>query len=276
METYDLPAATTGWRPRVSIVTPSFNQAPFLERTIRSVLEQDYPDVEYLVLDGGSTDGSLDLIRTYADRLSYWSSGPDGGQSSAINDGWQRATGQVLAWLNSDDFYLPGAVSAAIAALQEHPASPFAYGTCEFVDPTGRAFARVGSAFDRRALRRGHQMAPQPATFFRRAAIERVGPLDESLHYSMDYELFWRLAEIGDPVFIDRPLAGFTVHTDAKTIRHRRRARLETLRVAEQRAHGVDRLVVRLLAVRARLYHALPGALRHRLDAARGLPQPRD
>jgi glycosyltransferase involved in cell wall biosynthesis len=259
-------------RPLISVVTPSFNQAAYLERTIRSVLEQDYPHVEYLVLDGGSTDGSVDIIRRYADRLAYWTSGPDAGQAAAINTGWARASGDILAWLNSDDYYLPGTLAFVADVFAGHPDAPMVYGTCDFVDSDGRPFARVGSLFNARSLRRGHQMIPQPSSFIRRTALERAGPLDESLHYSMDYELFLRIAAVGEPAFVDRPLAAFTVHPDAKTTRDRRLARLETLEVARRNSRGLEKALIWGLAGRARAYHSLPGSIRVRLDRVRHHP----
>ena len=113
--------ATAGSLPRITVVTPSFNQARYLDRTIRSVLDQGYPNLEYMVLDAGSTDGSLDIIKRYSDRLDYWRSGPDNGQSAAVNEGWQRASGEVMAWLNSDDFYLPGALDFVGNHFRVHP-----------------------------------------------------------------------------------------------------------------------------------------------------------
>jgi len=121
-------------QPLVSIVTPSFNQVKYLEETIRSVLEQDYPKIEYIVIDGGSTDGSVEVIRKYADRLAYWVSEADRGQTDAINKGFATAHGSILAWLNSDDTYKPGAVSEAVAYLQNHPNIGMVYGDLDFID----------------------------------------------------------------------------------------------------------------------------------------------
>ena len=125
-------------QPTISIITPSFNQARFLPRTIESVLTQDYPNMEYILMDGGSTDGSLEIIRNYADRLSYWESKPDRGQTDAINKGFARATGKYLAWLNSDDVYKPGAISEAVDFLENHPEAAMVYGDCTFIDAQDR------------------------------------------------------------------------------------------------------------------------------------------
>ena len=132
--------------PLVSIVTPSYNQAAFLEETIRSVLEQDYPRVEYIIIDGGSTDGSAEIIQRYADRLAYWVSERDRGQTDAINKGFARATGSILAWLNSDDTYQPGALREAVDYLLAHPDVGMVYGDGNFIDEHGKVIGRFPSA----------------------------------------------------------------------------------------------------------------------------------
>ncbi|HRY21099.1 MAG TPA: glycosyltransferase family 2 protein, partial [Flexilinea sp.] len=128
--------------PFVSIVTPSFNQAEFLERTIQSVLSQDYPNLEYIIIDGGSTDGSVEIIRKYENRLAYWVSEKDKGQTNAINKGFNRAKGEIFAWLNSDDIYEPGAIQAAVEALMSDPSLGFVYGDCNFIDSHDRIIGK--------------------------------------------------------------------------------------------------------------------------------------
>ncbi|MCJ7530019.1 MAG: glycosyltransferase, partial [Anaerolineales bacterium] len=143
--------------PLVSIVTPSYNQAQFLETTIRSVLDQVYPNLEYMVVDGGSTDGSREIIRKYADRLAWWVSEHDRGQTDAINKGFTRAHGDILAWLNSDDTYEPEAVAEAVTFLQTHPDVGMVYGDANFIDEQGQVIGRFPARqTDYRRLRRGY------------------------------------------------------------------------------------------------------------------------
>jgi glycosyltransferase involved in cell wall biosynthesis len=179
-------------QPVVSIVTPSFNHATFIEKTILSVLDQDYPKIEYIVMDGGSTDGTLDILKKYSSRLS-WVSEPDKGQSDAINKGFRRVGGEILTWLNCDDVYLPGAVRVAVQFLVEHPDVAMVYGGADHVDDAGELLRRGRSVnFD--LNRPCETIISQPAAFFRRAAFEEVGQLDASLHYRMDMDLWVRLA----------------------------------------------------------------------------------
>jgi glycosyltransferase involved in cell wall biosynthesis len=258
--------------PTISVVTPSLNQAAFLEQTIQSVVEQAYPALEYSILDGGSTDGSVDIIRRYADRLAFWSSRVDKGQASAVNAGWRLSNGEILAWLNSDDRYVPGALAFVAEFFQAHPEALWFYGTADFVDARGVRIGGMGSPFDMQRLLRGDQMIPQPSAFLRRRALDLVGPIDESLRYGMDYDFFIRLARIARPVFVDRQLSSATMHRDAKTTRDRAIARQETFDIAARYASPAGRFILTLLSIRARLYHRLPTGLRRRLDGMRGLP----
>ena len=218
--------------PKVSIVTPSFNQAPFLEQTLRSVLEQDYPNLEYIVIDGGSTDGSLEIIHKYADRLAYWQSQPDQGQTDAINQGFARASGEILAWLNSDDLLLPGAVSAAVRALQAHPEAAMVYGDALLINAEGKTIGKFPAAqTDYRKLRRGYVHIPQQASFFRADLWRQVAPLDVSFYFAMDYDLWVRLAALAPLVYVPQLWAAFRLHGEAKSIAADDRCWPEMLRV---------------------------------------------
>lgn len=205
-------------QPLVSIVTPSFNQAEFLEATIQSVLEQSYPRIEYIVVDGGSTDGSQAIIERYSDRLSRWVSESDSGQADAINKGFSLAHGEILAWLNSDDTYLPGAVEEAVRFLTAHPEIGMFYGHAYYMDQDGRRMAEYPSAeTDHKGLRRGVNTIPQQSTFFRRKVWEMVGPLDPSIFYAMDYDLWVRISEVTSIAYHPHPLAQFRIHDASKS-----------------------------------------------------------
>lgn len=207
--------------PRLSIVTPSFQQAAFIERTIRSVLDQGYGDLEYMIVDGGSTDGSTDVIQRYADRLAWWVSEPDDGQVDALNKGLRRATGDVIAYINSDDYYLPGAFATAIDLLERTDALWVA-GHARFVDADG-AVTEVWEAAHPLARNRASWInglwgVPQAATFWRRECFDRYGLFREDLDYVFDTEYGLRLAFDGHlPALIDRELAVRVIHPEAKS-----------------------------------------------------------
>ena len=221
-----------GSLPLVSIVTPSFNQGRFLEETIRSVLDQDYPRIEYIVIDGGSTDGSQEIIRRFEDRLTYWSSEPDQGQTSAVNKGFGVAQGDVFAWLNSDDTYLPGAVGEAVQYLRDHPAIGMVYGQAFYVDETGEILAPYPSGrTSLRGLRRGVTTIPQQAMFFRGKLWRMVGPLDPTFYYAMDYDLWVRIAEVSPIALHPSPWANFRIHVSSKSLTAAYRCWPEMMRV---------------------------------------------
>lgn len=203
--------------PLISIVTPSYNQADFIDETIQSVLSQDYANREYLILDGGSNDGSVDIIRRYEEQLDYWISERDRGQSHAINKGFARARGDVLTWLNSDDVFLPGALSAVAECFDRYPKIDLVYGDFVYTDLKGavlrrrKVFPKI--SYDHLVF---HDYLGQPAVFFRKSLFEKVGAIDESLTYGMDWELFLRMWKVADTMHVPRVLATYRLHESAK------------------------------------------------------------
>jgi glycosyltransferase involved in cell wall biosynthesis len=192
--------------PLVSIVTPSYNQACFLEETLLSVQRQDYPRIEHIVVDGGSSDGSVDIIRRHETRLARWVSERDNGQSDAIRMGFAMATGGILAWLNSDDTLMPGAVGVAVRELTRDPALGLVYGDRLEIDERGNVVGTVRLPSHRRAMFRRNFTIPQETAFFRRTHYEAVGGVDVGLHFAMDFDLWVRLSEAAPmrhlPVFL--------------------------------------------------------------------------
>lgn len=218
--------------PLVSIITPSYNQAHFIEETIRSVLSQDYPRLEYIIVDGGSTDGSPEIIRRYADRLAWWVSERDRGQTDALNKGFARAKGEILAWLNSDDTYLPGAIREVVTFLQAHPQVGMVYGDANLTDETGQVLGRFPARqTDYRRLRQGYVHIPQQAAFFRASLWRQVGPLDPSFYFAMDYDLWVRLARRAPIAYHPRLWANFRLHSAGKSVAADDRCWPEMLRV---------------------------------------------
>jgi glycosyltransferase involved in cell wall biosynthesis len=206
--------------PRISVITPSYNQGQYLEQTIRSVLLQGYPNLEYIIVDGGSTDESVAVIKKYERHLAHWESEKDRGQSHAINKGFARSTGEVMCWLNSDDFFLPGTLRAVVEALFEGEGARAVVGHCVQVYADGRPPHRGRGRFEslERLLEfwKGYQMH-QPSIFWRREVFERVGYLDESLHLTMDFDYWVRAARHFEFKNIDRDLSCATYHEEAKT-----------------------------------------------------------
>ncbi len=213
-------SALTGSLPGITVITPSFNQAPFIEMTIRSVLLQGYPDVEYMVIDGGSSDGSVPIIEKYGQWLAHWESGRDRGQSHAINKGLARATREVVCWLNSDDYLLPGTLMTVGRTLSRETGNLAMVGHVLKVGTDGRdpVLLKGGYAGRERLLQfwRGYEMH-QAAIFWRREVGERAGLLDERLHLTMDFDYWTRLSRHCDFVNVDQVLAVCHYHEGAKT-----------------------------------------------------------
>jgi glycosyltransferase involved in cell wall biosynthesis len=202
----------------VSIITPSFNQAVYLEQTMLSVLEQDYPRIEYIVVDGGSTDNSVDIIRKYESKLAWWVSEKDKGQADAINKGFARATGEVIAWLNSDDYYLAGTVSAAVKIFKEHPEVVLVYGNMLAVDEHGKTFNTLNYKQLTLEDLLCFQIIGQPAVFMRRFALQSIGGLDPTFHFMLDHHLWIRLAQQGKILYVPQIWSAARYHAEAKNI----------------------------------------------------------
>jgi len=218
--------------PLVSIVTPSFNQAHYLESTIRSVLDQDYLNIEYIIVDGGSIDGSVEIIRRYSDRLAWWVSEKDRGQTDAINKGFARAKGEILAWLNSDDIYEINAVGEAVAFLRDRTEIGLVYGDANFIDETGRIIGCFPAAqTNYKRLRRGYVHIPQQSAFWRADLWRKVGPLDPSFYFAMDYDLWVRLAALAPVQYLPHLWASFRLHAQGKTIAADARCWMEMLKI---------------------------------------------
>lgn len=201
---------------RVSIITPSYNQAKYLEQTIQSVLNQNYAALEYILIDGGSDDGSLEIIKKYQDKFAYWISEKDGGQAEAINKGFARATGEVVAWLNSDDYYLPDAVSSAAKVFAENPEVVFVYGNMLAVDGQGKTFNALTYKQLTLADLLCFQIIGQPAVFMRRSALQKTNGLDVSFHFLLDHLLWIQLAQRGKILHVNQTWSVARYHAEAK------------------------------------------------------------
>lgn len=204
---------------RVSIVTPSFNHGEFIEEAILSVLNQDFPNIEYIIIDGGSTDNSVEVIKKYEHQIAHWVSEPDGGQTQAINKGLKIAKGDIFSWLNSDDLLLPGAISAIVECFQQHPEAGFVYGDYHMIDQSGQTlYKRMVSDYDYGVLVYGRSLITQPASFFTRYVLEDIGYLDEQYDFCMDLE-FWIRAAAHDIIFqpLRVPIAANRLHRKTKT-----------------------------------------------------------
>ncbi len=213
--------------PTISIVVPSYNQGRYLEETLRSIIDQQYPALELLVADGGSTDNSVDIIKKYENHISWWVSEKDSGQSDAINKGFSKATGEVINWICSDDKLAPGALFTVAELFNSSPGSTgVVYGNIDYINeksvvlknPFDDVKNRVRSRID---FFKGMAFA-QPAAFFRRSLLEQTGYLDTGLHYGMDYDLFAKLALITDFRHTKELIAYYRLHTESKSVKQKK------------------------------------------------------
>lgn len=272
--------------PLVSIITPSYNQGDFIENTILSVLEQDYPHIEYIIMDGGSTDGSVALIRKYEKHLSYWQSQPDGGQVTALNAGFARAKGQILAFLNSDDFLMLGAVSKIVAMYREHPQAVAWVGAAHDIAQDGFI---LQTRYPRDVSLAGfadwlENYIVQPACFFSAAEAKAVGYLSTAYENAFDFNFWMDLAERGEFIPTREVIAVATIHPDAKTQKFLTRMYQETYRI--QKVHGFDAIAEKTeafieqsksftqVSALARLLYTVNRRKRHTPDHYVRLPQP--
>ncbi|TWU41192.1 putative teichuronic acid biosynthesis glycosyltransferase TuaG [Novipirellula aureliae] len=218
--------------PKISIVTPSFQQADFLEETLLSVLDQNYPNLEYIVVDGGSTDGSVEIIKRYSDRLTYWVSEEDEGQSHAINKGFERATGEILGWLNSDDVLESGALMSVAKAYADASDAVAWIGNADVTNRDGQFLYHQPAIFsDKQSLARWGFDAVffQPSCFFARTAFEKAGGLRNHLHYALDPDLWLRLFDQGRFVHVDQTLSRPRIYPECKSLAGRLKLRAELI-----------------------------------------------
>lgn len=227
-------------QPVVSVVTPTCNQAAFLRDTIESVLSQDYLAIEYRVIDDGSTDSTREILAEYDGKI-VWETQPNMGQTPTINKGWQKATGEILTWLNSDDTFLPGAVSWAVDYLQQHPDVGIVYGDTLFTNPDGSPIERSrppkgfepGFDYEKFVLRCENPI-PQPSAFIRRSVIEQVGLLEPDYYYFMDWEFWLRAGMKHKVVYVPELLSTYRLHAESKTVAQSLRAAPELERMYRQ------------------------------------------
>jgi len=235
---------------KISIITPSFNQVRFIERTIRSVLEQNYSDLEYIVMDGGSTDGTLEILKKYSSRI-IWNSEKDSGQSAAINKGLRLATGEIVAYLNSDDAYEPGALRKVADFFKNNPDQTWVYGKCKIIDENDREIRKLITCYKNSLLKRysykkllAENFISQPATFWRKELLDEIGYFSEEENFCMDYEFWLRLGEKYEAGIIDEYLANFRYYATSKSGNVNKKQFQDELRLAKKYGKDYPRSIV--------------------------------
>ena len=233
--------------PKVTVITTSLNQGIFLERTIISVLNQDWPNMEYIIIDGGSTDESLDIIRKYESYLFYWRSEPDNGQVNAINKGIESSTGKYITWLGSDDILLPGALTKMASVLEKNPDVGIVYGGVAFIDEEDRIqkIHTYPNMTIKKLLYDRHSTIAQPSSMLRRNTLDAAGGLDESLTYCMDYDLWIRLIRMSGNINLrEDVLSGYRLHAESKTVGSYTKMALEKIRINRRYTKDVMNRVI--------------------------------
>lgn len=219
--------------PKISMITPSYQQAQFIEQTLQSVIQQGYPNLEYMVVDGGSKDGSVDIIRKYEEHLAWWVSERDSGQSEACNKGWKRATGDIIGWLNSDDLILPGTLDRVAKAFQETPEVGFIFGDVLSIDADGNVFNVMKFAPWGLDELMAFNIICQPGVFMRRDVLEKAGYLDAGMHFLQDHHLWLKLAQLAPMRYIPETMAAARYHAAAKNVGAGERYGKDAYRIVE-------------------------------------------
>ena len=225
---------------KVSIITPSYNQANFIERTIQSILTQSHDDIEYIIMDGGSTDGTVEILKKYSDRI-IWRSEKDKGQSNGINKGLKIATGDVIAYLNSDDTYEPDAIKRVVNFFQKNPDKKWVYGKCKIINENDREIRKSITAYKNILLKKysyskllSENFISQPATFWRRELFSEIGYFNEDEHFCMDYEYWLRIGKKYSAGVINRYLANFRYYINSKSGGVNKKQFQDELRIAKK------------------------------------------
>jgi len=255
--------------PKITIVTPSYNQGQYLEQTILSVLGQQYPNLEYIIMDGGSTDNSVEIIKRYADKLAFWQSKTDKGQADAIAQGFSMSTGEILGWVNSDDFLLPECLFSVARRFPQDEKTVALTGRCLLVGPSCELL-KVALPTPQTwisMLFYGHGLG-QPATFWTRTAYEKVGGLDTSLKFSFDADMFVKLRRIGAIAITSDYLAAFRLHPKSKTSTMQDVHQAETQLIRKRYGKGSFPCISRILR-RARLSKRIKSRLAWERDKAK-------